>query len=337
MNTPVTHGSGVMIVTATGKDTQVGTISGLLNDDQEGDDPAHAPAHAHDAVDRRGGARHDGRDVRPGPVARPGAQGPLRDGRGPRHRGHPRGPAHGGAGDPLARGRGSGQAQRHRQGPGLGGDAGLHLGHQLGQDRHPHHEPDDRGRGTGRRRQVHRHRHRLLAGRPDQPRRRPDAQHRRHHPAVHRGQRRQAGGRQGRGRPHRGRAARAGRQGQDRSGRHPRAVPAPRHAAVRPHRQAHGGVRGRHRRVRQEVGALLRQGRGAGRAGQVHHGPRRRRARAVRRRQAQARRRRGRAHGGRGPARHGGRPLLHRAGRVRPQGRPARATSRTSRSRAWWA
>ena len=30
MNCPVTHGSGLMIVTATGKDTQVGTISGLL-------------------------------------------------------------------------------------------------------------------------------------------------------------------------------------------------------------------------------------------------------------------------------------------------------------------
>jgi len=30
MNTPVTHGSGTMIVTAVGKDTQVGTISGML-------------------------------------------------------------------------------------------------------------------------------------------------------------------------------------------------------------------------------------------------------------------------------------------------------------------
>ena len=30
MNNPVTHGSGVMIVTGTGADTQVGKISGLL-------------------------------------------------------------------------------------------------------------------------------------------------------------------------------------------------------------------------------------------------------------------------------------------------------------------
>ena len=30
MNSPVTHGSGVMIVTGTGGDTEVGKISGLL-------------------------------------------------------------------------------------------------------------------------------------------------------------------------------------------------------------------------------------------------------------------------------------------------------------------
>ena len=30
MNTPVTHGSGVMIVTGTGAETEVGRISGML-------------------------------------------------------------------------------------------------------------------------------------------------------------------------------------------------------------------------------------------------------------------------------------------------------------------
>jgi Ca2+-transporting ATPase len=39
MNTPVTHGSGTMIVTATGKDTEVGKISGLLTATPKEDTP----------------------------------------------------------------------------------------------------------------------------------------------------------------------------------------------------------------------------------------------------------------------------------------------------------
>ena len=55
----------------------------------------------------------------------------------------------------------AGQAQRHRQGPALGRDARVHVGHQLRQDRHPDHEPDDRRRGHRPRRPLHHQRHRL--------------------------------------------------------------------------------------------------------------------------------------------------------------------------------
>ena len=57
MHTPVTHGSGVMIVTATGSDTQVGKIAGLLVGDREGRDPAHETDEHADAVHR--GCRAD--------------------------------------------------------------------------------------------------------------------------------------------------------------------------------------------------------------------------------------------------------------------------------------
>ena len=49
--------------------------------------------------------------------------------------------------DPVARQRRPRQAQRDRQGPALGRDARLHLGDQLGQDRHADDEPDDGRRG----------------------------------------------------------------------------------------------------------------------------------------------------------------------------------------------
>ena len=99
---------------------------------------------------------------------------------------------------------------------------GLHLGDQLGQDRHADDEPDDGRRG----------------GRPDRPLRdlRASAtastarsQHaagtsdidRGRDPAVRRRQRRQARRRQGRRRPDRGRAAGARPQGRARHRRHP--------------------------------------------------------------------------------------------------------------------
>ena len=47
MNTPVTHGSGVMIVTGTGADTAVGNISGMLKSAPQPEDPAdQAAGHA---------------------------------------------------------------------------------------------------------------------------------------------------------------------------------------------------------------------------------------------------------------------------------------------------
>ena len=41
MNTPVTHGSGVMVVTGTGADTELGKISGMLSATAQGGVAAH--------------------------------------------------------------------------------------------------------------------------------------------------------------------------------------------------------------------------------------------------------------------------------------------------------
>ena len=78
-------------------------------------------------------------------------------------------------------------------------------------------------------------------------------------PAVHHRQRRQTGGRQGRRRPDRGRPAGAGRQGRAGHRGEPGEVPATGHAAVRPHLQADGDLQLGHRLVRPEGGALLRE------------------------------------------------------------------------------
>ena len=115
-------------------------------------------------VDRGGGRPDDDRDVRPRPPARPGLGRPVRQRGLAGHRGHPRGAAHGDADDPVARRRRPGQAQRHREGPALGRDAGVHLGDQLRQDRHADDEPDDRGRGGRPDRPLHDLRHRLRPG-----------------------------------------------------------------------------------------------------------------------------------------------------------------------------
>ena len=108
---------------------------------------------------------HDDRDVRPGPPTWPGLGRAVRQRGLPGHRGHPGGPAHGDADDPVARRGRPGQAQRDREGPSLGGDARVHLGDQLRQDRHADDEPDDRGGGGGRPgRPLHHLRHRLRPG-----------------------------------------------------------------------------------------------------------------------------------------------------------------------------
>ena len=83
---------------------------------------------------------------------------------------------------------------------------------------------------------------------------------------VPRRERREARERQGRRRSDRGRAARARAQGRPGHRRHAGEVPAARDAAVRPDVQADGHVQQGDRRVRQGRRPLLRQGHGAGRA-----------------------------------------------------------------------
>ena len=53
MNTPVTHGSGMMIVTARGADAQVGKIAGMLAATAKEQTPLTKQLNTHDAVDRR--------------------------------------------------------------------------------------------------------------------------------------------------------------------------------------------------------------------------------------------------------------------------------------------
>ena len=93
---------------------------------------------------------------------------------------------------------------------------------------------------------------------------------------YHHRQRRQARERQGRRRPDRGCLAGPGPQGGAGHRSQPGRAPAAGHAAVRPHLQADGDVQHRHRLVRQERGALLREGRGSRRDRPRGHRPRRR-------------------------------------------------------------
>ena len=72
MNTPVTHGSGMMIVTATGADAEVGKIAGMLAATAEGTDTADEAARTRMTLWIGAAALGDnGRHVRPGPLARP--------------------------------------------------------------------------------------------------------------------------------------------------------------------------------------------------------------------------------------------------------------------------
>ena len=153
MHTPVTHGSGVMIVTATGSDTQVGKIAGMLASTAREQTPLTrqlntltlwiaAAAGITMIVMFVLGAQRDQSStvvftsaVALAIAAIPEAMPTVL------------------AGDPVARRRGPGRARRGAQGPGLGRDARFDLGDQLGQDRDADDEPDDRDRG----------------GRPDRP------------------------------------------------------------------------------------------------------------------------------------------------------------------------
>ena len=69
MNTPVTHGSGTVIVTGTGSGTELGKISGMLSATGPGGIPADQGTEQAHPVDRGGGRADHDRDVRPGPPA----------------------------------------------------------------------------------------------------------------------------------------------------------------------------------------------------------------------------------------------------------------------------
>ena len=70
MNTPVTHGSGAMLVTAVGRRRPGRQDRRHAGVDRQGADAADQAAEHADAVDRRGRAGHDDRDVRAGPGPR---------------------------------------------------------------------------------------------------------------------------------------------------------------------------------------------------------------------------------------------------------------------------
>ena len=213
MNTPVTHGSGVMIVTAHRRRHRARQ--------DLGDAVAPRPGRSRRSPSSStrltlwiaaaagltmvvmfvlGRSRGEAWDVA------------VRQRRRAGDRGDPRGAADRDADDPLARRRRPGQAQRDRQGAAVGRDARLHLGDQLGQDRHADDEPDDRGRGGRPRSTATRSPAPATASRAGSttpPGRSPLDRGR--DPALRRRQRRPAGRRQGRRRPDRGRPARARR------------------------------------------------------------------------------------------------------------------------------
>ena len=109
-----------------------------------GEDPAHqAGRPAHDLHHHRGPVRvrgHRGDGPRPGRVLR----GAVRHRRRAGGRLHPRCSAGGRHHDPVGRVGQHGQEERHHEVPAGGGDARLHLGDQLRQDRHADAQPDDR-------------------------------------------------------------------------------------------------------------------------------------------------------------------------------------------------
>ena len=103
MHTPVTHGSAMVIVTATGSDTEVGKIAHMLSVDCQGGNSAHEADEHADTVDRRCGGIHDDRDVRPRPQPRGIMDDLVQFSGRARDRGDPAGPADGRPGRALAR------------------------------------------------------------------------------------------------------------------------------------------------------------------------------------------------------------------------------------------
>ena len=192
MHTPVTHGSAVMIVTATGSDTQVGRIAGMLATTTKEQTPLTRQLNTLTlwiAARRR---HHDDRDVRARSAARPVRDARVHERNRARDRRDSGGDADGAAGDPVAGCRRARRARRGPQGSGLGRDAGFDVGDQLGQDRHADDEPDDRDRGRRPDRPLHDLRLRVRAGREGAARRGRLGHDRRGDPSLHRRERRQA-------------------------------------------------------------------------------------------------------------------------------------------------
>ena len=298
MNTPVTHGSGVMVVTARAADAEVGKIAGMLTASAKEQTPLTKQLNTMTLVDRRGRAGDDDRHVLARDFEGPIRRHAVRHRDRPGDRGDPYGAANRPPGDSLGRRKGACRRERDRQGPHVRRDARIDIGDQLGQDRDAHDEPDDRRR-TGRRgRPLHDLRDRLRPRGQRAARRRDLRLHRRRRHPVHHRQRRQARERRGRRRPHRGRAARPGPQGGARHRSQPGAVPPIGHAAVRPHLQAHGDLQLGNRLVRKQRGALFRQGSGSRRDRPRRDRPRRGSERAVGRDPGKEGRRCRRPHGG---------------------------------------
>ena len=154
-----------------------------------------------------------------------------------------------------------------------------------------------------------------------------DGHHRGRDPAVPGRQRRQAGRRQGGRRPHRGCPARARPQGRPGHRRHPRAAAPAGHPAVRPGLQADGHLQLGHGRSGAAGRALLREGRGAGGDGARRHGAVRRREHPMGHRAQGAGPHAHGTDGGRGPAGDGRRHPRPRPGRLRRRTATCSATS----------
>ena len=260
MNSPVTHGSGLMIVTGTGADTEVGRISGMLKSTPTLKTPLTAQLDTLTLWIAGAAGLTIVIMFSLGHRPRPVDTDDLHD----RHRAGPRGRsdghAHRPAGDPVEGIHEPRGPRRGREEPRLGRDPGLDLGDQLGQDRDPDDEPGDGRRSDRPHGPLQDHRDGLRPRRRHRARRRQHEHDRGCDRALLDRQRRQARRRQGRGRSHRGSAARPRAQGQAGRRGHAGDLPAARDAAVRPHVQAHGRLRRCQGRVRERRRSDVREG-----------------------------------------------------------------------------
>ena len=171
MNTPVTHGSGVMIVTGTGADTAVGKISGMLKSAPNLKTPLTKQLDTLTLWIAAAAGLTIAIMFAVGISRGESTAGDLHDGHRAGAGGGADGDADGAPGHPVQRVEGSGCARRRGEEPRLGGDAGLDVGDQLGQDRHAHDEPGHRRRGDRPHGPVRGHRHGLRPRRRGPPHR----------------------------------------------------------------------------------------------------------------------------------------------------------------------